>query len=270
MFKARRRQHMRRAFHTALLAAAIALPSTLTVTAVAAQQPTFNTNRQVTFVMRGGERHTGTLVYHNTSDFNLIENGTEKSYRASDIAMIDFGGGDPAASELNQLPTGTPSELQSNRLVTRDGNVIHLYMNTDAARSTFAATLNAAPAATPTGTSGQALPAGAIQVNANQAWTDTNVNVKKGDRLSFSTTGQIAIRQNSTDMIGPDGSGTENRAGAPIPAMGLGGLIGRVGTGAPFPIGSSSQAITMPANGRLYLGVNDAGVSDNSGSFVVT
>jgi hypothetical protein len=276
----------------------MALPATFA--AAAPQQPTFNTNRQVTFVLNGGERHTGTLVYHNTADFSLIENGTEHAYPASNIAMIDFGAGDPAAAELNQLPTGTTSELQRNMLVLRDGNVIHgkvytikessltidpasggrqdvnlgnvsrLYMNADAARSAFASVLATAPAPTATGTTGQVLPAGAIQVNANQSWTDTGITVGKGARIAFSTTGQVAIRQNSTDMIGPDGSGTENRAGAPVPAAAVGALIGRVGSGTPFPIGSNSQPITMPANGRLYLGVNDAGASDNSGAFVVT
>jgi hypothetical protein len=248
--------------------------------------------------------------------------------------MVDFGVGDPAAAELNQLPVGTPTELQRNMLVLRDGSVIHgkvytikenaitidnasggrqdvdlgnvsrLYMNANAARSVFASALGAAPAAAaaptaaaaappvgaptrrtgqraagttgqtmPTGRTGQTLPGGAIgaiQVNANQPWTDAGVTVNRGDRVAFSTTGQITIRQNSRDMIGPDGSATENRAGAPVQSIGVGGLIGRIGTGAPFAIGANSQPISMPASGRLYLGVNDAGVGDNSGAFVVT
>jgi len=42
-----------------------------------------------------------------------------------------------------------------------------------------------------------------------------------------------------------------------------------VGNSAPFPIGSNAQAITMPANGVLYLGVNDDGFPDNRGNFQV-
>ena len=49
----------------------------------------------------------------------------------------------------------------------------------------------------------------------------------------------------------------------------LGGLIARVDTGPAFPIGSNSQPITMPANGRLYLGINDDEFGDNSGAFTV-
>ena len=285
---------MRRVFQSALLTVVAAT----TMTAVAAQQPTFNTNKQVTFVMKSGDRHTGTLVYHNDNNFNLIENGAERRYPISDIAVVDFGAGDPAAAELNQLPTSAnPSELQRHMLVLRDGSVIHgklytikesaltidpdgggrrdvdlsnvsrLYVDGLGARQVFANVLNAQSQAV--ATSGQPVPAGAIQVDAARPWTDTGITVRRGDRVAFSTTGQIAIRQGG-ELTGPDGFTNETRAGAPTQAIGVGALIGRVGTGAPFPIGSNTQPITMPANGRLYLGVNDAGTGDNSGAFVVT
>ena len=51
---------------------------------------------------------------------------------------------------------------------------------------------------------------GAILINANQPWTDTGVNVKKGDRLSFRTNGQIRVTSDGTAdaVAGADGSGT--------------------------------------------------------------
>ena len=51
--------------------------------------------------------------------------------------------------------------------------------------------------------------------------------------------------------------------------MPVGGLIGRVGSSGPFPIGSNAQPIVMPAAGRLMLGVNDNVWTDNSGYFSV-
>ena len=51
--------------------------------------------------------------------------------------------------------------------------------------------------------------------------------------------------------------------------MPVGGLIGRVGNSAPFPIGANVQPIRMPANGTLLLGVNDDATADNSGFFSV-
>jgi hypothetical protein len=69
---------------------------------------------------------------------------------------------------------------------------------------------------------------------------------------------------------GPDGNGELRKPTYPVPVMPVGGLIGRVGTGAPFPIGSNSQPIVMPNDGRLTLGVNDVVLQDHSGAFTVT
>jgi hypothetical protein len=55
---------------------------------------------------------------------------------------------------------------------------------------------------------------------------------------------------------------------SPLPGVVGGLLIGRVGNGQPFAIGANAD-ITMPANGRLYLGINDDYPGDNSGNFVV-
>jgi hypothetical protein len=55
----------------------------------------------------------------------------------------------------------------------------------------------------------------------------------------------------------------------PLRSAFLGALIGRVGTGAPFLIGTNTGPITMPASGRLMLGVNDDHHADNSGNYSV-
>jgi hypothetical protein len=47
-------------------------------------------------------------------------------------------------------------------------------------------------------------------------------------------------------------------------------LIGRIGNGAPFAIGWNPNPIRMPASGRLYLGINDDQVGDNTGEFNVS
>jgi len=291
---------MRRVFQSAVLAAVFAAATITPAGAVG--QATANTNKQATLVMTNGDRHSGTLVYKNDSNVNLLENGQEKPYPMDQIAVVDFGGGDPSAAELNQLPTGDASnDVNRHMLTLRDGTVVHgrmytitpgaitmntqnghqdfdlnnvtrWYVNPGGARQVYASVLASAPASGSTvGTTGQASkPGGAIQVNANQPWTDTGITVRRGDRIAFSTTGQVAIRQGTTATLGPDGDPNESRAGAPVQSVGVGALIGRIGTGAPFAIGANSQPITMPSAGRLYLGVNDAGTSDNSGSFVVT
>jgi hypothetical protein len=57
-------------------------------------------------------------------------------------------------------------------------------------------------------------------------------------------------------------------AGAPLPTVAAGGLIGRIGNGAPFAIGDQAS-VPMPNAGLLYLAVNDDELSDNSGAFIV-
>jgi hypothetical protein len=57
-------------------------------------------------------------------------------------------------------------------------------------------------------------------------------------------------------------------AGSPLPGNFVGALIARVGNGQPFPIGNQTT-VTMPANGQLFLGINDDHVGDNQGGFRV-
>jgi hypothetical protein len=47
-----------------------------------------------------------------------------------------------------------------------------------------------------------------------------------------------------------------------------GGLIARVGNSQVFYVGDRN-AVRAPANGRLYLGVNDGDLGNNSGDFQV-
>ena len=48
-----------------------------------------------------------------------------------------------------------------------------------------------------------------------------------------------------------------------------GALIGRIDNGQPFFIGNQ-PAVRMPANGQLFLGINDDILNDNTGDFYVT
>ena len=124
-----------------------------------------------------------------------------------------------------------------------------------------------------TGTSGLAdtpSVAGAITVQANQPWTSTGITVRRGQRVTFTTTGEVQLSDNAADIANADGAKDRRMAAnAPLKGVAAGTLIGRVGNGNPFPIGSNNQAITMPANGVLYLGVNDDGFADNRGNFQV-
>jgi hypothetical protein len=111
------------------------------------------------------------------------------------------------------------------------------------------------------------LPDGAIRVNGNQPWTDSGVDVKKDEHYSFKATGSIVVEPGVT--AAPDGAPGMLGRNYPVAGSQAGTLIVRVGSGAPFAIGTASQPVSMPATGRLMLGINDDDFGDNSGFFAV-
>jgi len=118
------------------------------------------------------------------------------------------------------------------------------------------------------GTSGR-LDSATVDVDAHQQWTNTGIVVRRGDRLAFRATGHVKFAQGETQSAGPDGNASMKSPNYPVSGMPVGVLIGRVGSSAPFAIGSNTQPIAMPADGRLMLGVNDDEIADNSGVFSV-
>ena len=87
--------------------------------------------------------------------------------------------------------------------------------------------------------------------------------------MSFQGTGTINFGQGNGQSAGVDGKSDTRSPNYPVSAMPVGGLIGKVANSAPFPIGGNQQAIRMPVNGRLMLGVNDNEMGDNGGFFSV-
>jgi len=108
-----------------------------------------------------------------------------------------------------------------------------------------------------------------VRVNAQQRWVDTGLDVRTGDIVTFSTSGQIQMSDNASDVAVPGGATSHRMApDAPISGVYAGALIGKIGNYSPMAIGDQSR-ITAPVSGRLYLGVNDDHLPDNRGEFVV-
>jgi hypothetical protein len=109
-----------------------------------------------------------------------------------------------------------------------------------------------------------------VVVPSNVQWTNTGFNVSRGQYLRFEASGEIRLSTNGEDIARAAGALSFRHADkATIPTIPVGALIGRIGNGQPFSIGDTANAFDMPDNGRLYLGVNDDHVADNSGNFVV-
>jgi hypothetical protein len=253
---------------------------------------------RVTYVMNDGQRTSGTIASHGAdgesrygSFLTLIrDGGGEERVQLGDVAVIDFGNGAPPDQELQSLPSNSTNVLVLKNGTSQRGTFIDLYrgdtvkFRTDSGQvqdysvrdvsriyinpPNARAAWNASARSSVQGTSGTTLESGAVRVDANVPWNQTGVVVRRGDRVAFRATGQVKFGQGPSQAAGPDGADLKNPA-YPVPAMPVGGLVGKVGNSAAFPIGSNTQPITMPANGTLVLGVNDNEAGDNSGFFSV-
>jgi hypothetical protein len=109
-----------------------------------------------------------------------------------------------------------------------------------------------------------------IFVNGAQAWTDTGITVRAGQQVRVNANGSVQLSDNSNDTATPSGSRVGRRAAnAPVQSGPAGGLIARVGDAAPVYVGANGS-FRASSSGRLYLGVNDDFVNDNSGEYTVT
>lgn len=114
-------------------------------------------------------------------------------------------------------------------------------------------------------------------IDARQVWVNTNIQVEKGAALTIDATGQINVAEagdGADKWVGPDGwgyiplfycDGQPCRYVYRTPDS-LGCLIGRIGNGKPFKIGSH-YTTTAQADGILYLSVNDS-ISDHTGKIL--
>lgn len=132
-----------------------------------------------------------------------------------------------------------------------------------------------APAGQPTAGSGNGAASSPLAtsyartVPATHQWTGTGIALHAGDRLGITASGEIHVSPSSA--VGPAGNprctpAVNDRADSaqfPGPGLPCWSLIARIGSGAPFEVGTATR-ITA-ASGELYLGVNDDDLSANSG-----
>lgn len=108
----------------------------------------------------------------------------------------------------------------------------------------------------------------AVTVSATDPWTDTGIQVRGGQTLYFDASGQVRWGRDRRDGPAGEKNSPYNQA-RPLPNRPGAALIGRIGNDV-FFIGDDHGPIRVRGSGRLYLGVNDEYLDDNSGSFRVT
>jgi hypothetical protein len=109
-----------------------------------------------------------------------------------------------------------------------------------------------------------------VNVTAREPWYDTGIDVRAGQAIYFSASGETRWGPNRRDGAGGENNSPVNN-GRPLPDRPAAALIGRIGDGRDvFFIGNDSAPFRARGNGRLYLGINDDVFTDNSGSLRVT
>jgi hypothetical protein len=237
-----------------------------------------------TLTLRSGEKVSGDLVDLGGVGYTIKVNGADRQIAQNDVAVIDFTGGSMSDADWAKF-TGTSQVVLRNgqtidgqlydiggtsplKLTIKTASGEQQLSSNDVARIVLARPDNATTGTT--GVAATAPVAGAITVQANQPWTSTGITVRKGQRITFQTTGEVQLSDDANDIATATGAKSARRiAAGPLPNGLAGALIGRIGpNGTPFGIGDA-PFINAPAAGVLYLGINDDGFADNKGNFQV-
>ena len=109
-----------------------------------------------------------------------------------------------------------------------------------------------------------------VVVTARDQWTDTGIDVRSGQQIYFSSQGQTRWGPDRRDGAEGERNSPSNPA-RPLPDRPAAALIGRIGDrNASFFIGGDAGPFRTRDSGRLYLGINDDVLTDNSGNLRVT
>lgn len=259
---------------------------------------------RATVLMRDGSRFEGRIeeLTANGELFVRVSQHDQRRVPLSSVALIDRVGGAAglpdteireAAGSQHLLLLTNGSSMRGQLVAIRGGEgsangdqprtyvfraegremsygpaaVARIYLGSYPFTST---TAGGAPAATTSNTAGLSegtYAPGAIRVGANMGWVSTGMRVRRGEFISFDTSGEVQLSESSSDRARAAGGG-RMAPGAPLPTVSAGALIGRIGNGQPFGIGDQTS-VPMPFDGVLYLAVNDDGLADNAGAFMV-
>jgi hypothetical protein len=236
-----------------------------------------------TFTLRSGERLSGQLMDLSGVGYTLKIDGQERRVAAGDLAVIDFTGGGTSQTDWDRLNNGQFAVLKDGQIVTGQltdvggSSPLRLTFQVNGAdrdiqSNAVARIVLARPstAANTGSTSGSGSTAGVdasgnITISGQQAWTATGLTLRRNETVSTTTSGELKFGPGTAN---PHGSTDKNPAN-PMPSVGTGALIGRIGpNGQPFFIGVNGR-FQAPAAGELFLGINDSHFGDNEGSYQV-
>lgn len=235
-------EKMRRA-SLAIGSVTIGIAGLLSITFGTAMQDRSAAQEPHTVRLRNGSVLRGRVIRFENGEFTVILAGTQSRaiLHVADVESIDFGGAE-ARAESPRASEATPSARPAQE----------------------PAPVTSAP------TPAVALPRyveHTVKVPANQEWTDTGIDLVKGQKLRLAVSGRIRV--SATQEVGPEGVEREdpNRLMPHHPSGGVIAVIGDDNDEFIF-IGPAAE-IVAHRSGRLFLMVNEGTLEDNSGEFLV-
>jgi len=193
--------------------------------------------------LRNGSVLRGRVIRFENGEFTVILAGTQSRaiLHVADVESIDFGSAE-AHAESPRAPEATPSARPAQELTA------------------------VAPAPVPAA----ALPQYTeytVKVPANQEWTDTGIDLVKGQKVRLAVSGRVRI--SATQEVGPEGI-EQADPDKLMPHHPSGGVIAVIGDdNDEFLFIGPAAEIVAHRSGRLFLMVNDGSPKDNSGEFLV-
>lgn len=240
-----------------------------------------------TLTTKSGQTMAVQVVDLGAGGFAVKADGQDKQINASDVAAIDFTGGTISGADWDKLSgggqvlmlksgenvTGQLTDIGGTsplRLTFRTASGEREFSSNDVSRIVMSRPDNAPAATTNTavGSTGTVAAQG-ITVSSQMQWNPTGIVVRRGDWVTFSASGEVKIGGEGNPVANAGGVNSGVRApDSPVANAPAGALVGRIGNGQAFVIGTQNR-VQMPAAGQLFLGVNDGHLQDNEGSFQV-
>jgi hypothetical protein len=109
-----------------------------------------------------------------------------------------------------------------------------------------------------------------VIVSGDVDWNDAGIDVRAGQEIYLESSG--TVRWGRDRRHGPAGElNSPRNDGRPMPSRNAAALIGKIGPRSTdfFFLGDAKGPIRVRTSGRLFLGVNDDFLEDNSGNFRV-
>jgi hypothetical protein len=203
-----------------------------------------------------------------TNEFNWLDQN-----RDGRLSRFEVVGSNPnfttAYNEFHNLDWNRDSRLERNEWHWSNASFRRVDTNNDGVITTQEFERNGGAPGT-IGALGGRVAEQTFRIDPRQRWHDTGITVQAGDVITFRSSGRIQLSDNSSDVAVPAGALSHRTASdAPISGIYAGALIARIDGYSPVAIGDQTN-ITAPVSGRLYLGVNDDHLPDNSGEFTVS